>query len=128
MKTNILLSFDHDGKSKKTFKFVMIRVAVSIALFSLNFNCFSFTDRKFGVKARLSGALPITFGLIRTNTGNFEILQPSLQVLKIYATNCKFFFFSRLDDKSLGAAYHKYTFCRSCNSHSAIMHSCNGYW
>ncbi|XP_071794248.1 cytosolic carboxypeptidase 1-like [Asterias amurensis] len=44
-------------------------------------------DRKFGVKARLSGALPITFGLIRTNTGNFEILQPLLQVLKIYATN-----------------------------------------
>ncbi|XP_038077720.1 cytosolic carboxypeptidase 1-like [Patiria miniata] len=44
-------------------------------------------DRKFGVKARLSGALAITFGLVRTNTANFEILQPTLQVLKIYATN-----------------------------------------
>ena len=51
--------------------------------------CFFYVDRKFGVKARLAGALPITFGLVRSNTANFDVLQPTLQVLKIYAANCK---------------------------------------
>ncbi|PIK61389.1 putative cytosolic carboxypeptidase 1 [Apostichopus japonicus] len=44
-------------------------------------------DRKFGVKARLSGVLPITLSLIRTNSGNFEYLLPLLQVMKIYCSN-----------------------------------------
>ncbi|XP_077988802.1 cytosolic carboxypeptidase 1-like isoform X2 [Glandiceps talaboti] len=44
-------------------------------------------DRKFGVKARLSGALPITLSLVRNNTNNFKVLLPALQVLKIYVSN-----------------------------------------
>ncbi|XP_041464945.1 cytosolic carboxypeptidase 1-like [Lytechinus variegatus] len=44
-------------------------------------------DRKFGVKARLSGALPITLGIVRVNTGNLDLVQPMVQVLKIYSTN-----------------------------------------
>ncbi|XP_070542811.1 cytosolic carboxypeptidase 1-like isoform X3 [Ptychodera flava] len=44
-------------------------------------------DRKFGVKARLSGALPITLSLVRNNANNFKVLLPCLQVLKIYVAN-----------------------------------------
>ncbi|XP_072166605.1 cytosolic carboxypeptidase 1-like [Diadema setosum] len=44
-------------------------------------------DRKFGVKARLSGALPITMAIVRVNTGNLDLIQPMVQVLKIYCTN-----------------------------------------
>eukprot|EP00057_Strongylocentrotus_purpuratus_P005530 XP_003731176.1 PREDICTED: cytosolic carboxypeptidase 1 [Strongylocentrotus purpuratus] len=44
-------------------------------------------DRKFGVKARLSGALPITLAIVRVNTGNLDLVQPMVQVLKIYSTN-----------------------------------------
>ncbi|XP_071965777.1 cytosolic carboxypeptidase 1-like isoform X2 [Antedon mediterranea] len=44
-------------------------------------------DRKFGVKARLSGALSITLGIVRTHTSSFSILLPCLLVLKVYTTN-----------------------------------------
>lgn len=55
-------------------------------------------DRKFGVKARLSGALNVTANLIKQNLHNSKILLPCLQVLRVYSTNCKsfenlFFFF-----------------------------------
>ncbi|XP_033108379.1 cytosolic carboxypeptidase 1-like isoform X2 [Anneissia japonica] len=44
-------------------------------------------DRKFGVKARLCGALSITLGIIRTHTSSFSVLLPCLLVLKVYTTN-----------------------------------------
>ena len=46
-----------------------------------------FSDRKFCIKARLTGALLVTMTMVRNNTTNFRILQPTLQVLKIYTTN-----------------------------------------
>uniref|UniRef100_A0A8C9ZE60 Cytosolic carboxypeptidase 1 n=1 Tax=Sander lucioperca TaxID=283035 RepID=A0A8C9ZE60_SANLU len=44
-------------------------------------------DRKFGVKARLSGALNITVNLIKQNLQNTKLLLPCLQVLRVYSTN-----------------------------------------
>lgn len=44
-------------------------------------------DRKFGVKARLSQAVSVTLDLTKTHFSNLRILQPSLTVLKLYATN-----------------------------------------
>uniref|UniRef100_A0A669CTM3 Cytosolic carboxypeptidase 1 n=1 Tax=Oreochromis niloticus TaxID=8128 RepID=A0A669CTM3_ORENI len=44
-------------------------------------------DRKFGVKARLSGALNITISLIKQNLQNAKLLLPCLQVLRVYSAN-----------------------------------------
>uniref|UniRef100_H3DED1 Cytosolic carboxypeptidase 1 n=1 Tax=Tetraodon nigroviridis TaxID=99883 RepID=H3DED1_TETNG len=44
-------------------------------------------DRKFGVKARLSGALNVTANLIKQNLHNSKLLLPCLQVLRVYSTN-----------------------------------------
>ncbi|KAM9743726.1 cytosolic carboxypeptidase 1 isoform 2-T3 [Menidia menidia] len=44
-------------------------------------------DRKFGVKARLSGALNITTNIIKQNLQNTKLLLPCLQVLRVYCTN-----------------------------------------
>ena len=44
-------------------------------------------DRKFEVKARLSGALAVTLNLVRNHANYFKTLQPALYVLKIYANN-----------------------------------------
>ncbi|KAM9858621.1 cytosolic carboxypeptidase 1 [Aulostomus maculatus] len=44
-------------------------------------------DRKLSVKARLSGALNVTVGLIKHNLQNAKLLLPCLQVLRVYATN-----------------------------------------
>uniref|UniRef100_A0A674N0P8 Cytosolic carboxypeptidase 1 n=1 Tax=Takifugu rubripes TaxID=31033 RepID=A0A674N0P8_TAKRU len=44
-------------------------------------------DRKFGVKARLSGALNVTANLIKQNPHNSKLLLPCLQVLRVYSTN-----------------------------------------
>uniref|UniRef100_A0A3Q0R930 Cytosolic carboxypeptidase 1 n=1 Tax=Amphilophus citrinellus TaxID=61819 RepID=A0A3Q0R930_AMPCI len=44
-------------------------------------------DRKFGVKARLSGALNVTVNLIKQNLQNVKLLLPCLQVLRVYAAN-----------------------------------------
>ncbi|KAM6931144.1 cytosolic carboxypeptidase 1 isoform 1-T1 [Xenentodon cancila] len=44
-------------------------------------------DRKFGVKARLSGALNVTINLIKQNLQNNKLLLPCLQVLRVYSTN-----------------------------------------
>ncbi|EDO34305.1 predicted protein [Nematostella vectensis] len=44
-------------------------------------------DRKFCVKARISGALQVTMNMIRNNTTNFRILQTTLPVLKQYSAN-----------------------------------------
>ncbi|KAJ4940489.1 hypothetical protein JOQ06_026789 [Pogonophryne albipinna] len=44
-------------------------------------------DRKFGVKARLSGALNVTVNLTKQNLQNTKLLLPCLQVLRVYSTN-----------------------------------------
>ncbi|XP_034396462.1 cytosolic carboxypeptidase 1 isoform X3 [Cyclopterus lumpus] len=44
-------------------------------------------DRKFGVKARLSGALNATVNLTKQNLQNTKLLLPCLQVLRVYSTN-----------------------------------------
>ncbi|KAM9392828.1 cytosolic carboxypeptidase 1 isoform 2-T2 [Pholidichthys leucotaenia] len=44
-------------------------------------------DRKFGVKARLSGALNVTINLMKQNLQNFKLLLPCLQVLRVYSAN-----------------------------------------
>lgn len=49
----------------------------------------SFVDRKLCVKARLTGALQVTMNMVKNNTTFFKILQPALQVLKLYSANCK---------------------------------------
>lgn len=48
-------------------------------------------DRKFGVKARLSGALNATVNVTKQNLQNTKLLLPCLQVLRVYSTNCKSF-------------------------------------
>uniref|UniRef100_A0A8C2WMD0 ATP/GTP binding carboxypeptidase 1 n=1 Tax=Cyclopterus lumpus TaxID=8103 RepID=A0A8C2WMD0_CYCLU len=53
-------------------------------------------DRKFGVKARLSGALNATVNLTKQNLQNTKLLLPCLQVLRVYSTNCKLFYFFTL--------------------------------
>uniref|UniRef100_A0A8C5ELT7 Peptidase M14 domain-containing protein n=1 Tax=Gouania willdenowi TaxID=441366 RepID=A0A8C5ELT7_GOUWI len=45
------------------------------------------SDRKFGVKARLSGALNVTMTFIKQNLQNPKVLLPCLQVLRVYCTN-----------------------------------------
>ncbi|KAF7659266.1 hypothetical protein LDENG_00001000 [Lucifuga dentata] len=44
-------------------------------------------DRKFGVKARLSGALNVTVNLLKQNLQNAKLLLPCLQVLRVCFTN-----------------------------------------
>ncbi|XP_041369383.1 cytosolic carboxypeptidase 1-like [Gigantopelta aegis] len=44
-------------------------------------------DRKFGVKARLNKALPLTLGLIKSNLSHLKSLQFLLQVFKLYTNN-----------------------------------------
>uniref|UniRef100_A0A3Q2CGN5 Uncharacterized protein n=1 Tax=Cyprinodon variegatus TaxID=28743 RepID=A0A3Q2CGN5_CYPVA len=44
-------------------------------------------DRRFGAKARLSGALNITVNVIKQNLQNTKLLLPCLQVLRVYCTN-----------------------------------------
>ncbi|KAK7933804.1 hypothetical protein WMY93_004700 [Mugilogobius chulae] len=44
-------------------------------------------DRKFGVAARLTGALNVTVNLIKQNLQNPKLLLPCLQVLRVYSTN-----------------------------------------
>lgn len=43
-------------------------------------------DRKFGVKARLSGAMNVTVNLVKHNLHNPKLLLPCLQVLRVYST------------------------------------------
>ncbi|KAL2092592.1 hypothetical protein ACEWY4_012390 [Coilia grayii] len=44
-------------------------------------------DRKFGVKARLTGALNVTVNLLKQNVNNNKLLLPCLQVLRVYSAN-----------------------------------------
>ncbi|XP_072038260.1 cytosolic carboxypeptidase 1-like [Amphiura filiformis] len=44
-------------------------------------------DRKFGVKARLSGAIAITVGMLKVDDSNIKVSLPVLQVLRVYAIN-----------------------------------------
>lgn len=50
----------------------------------------SSSDRKFGVKARLNGALNMTLNLVKHNLQNYKLLLPCLQVLRVYSSNCTF--------------------------------------
>ncbi|KAK2899016.1 hypothetical protein Q8A67_010434 [Cirrhinus molitorella] len=44
-------------------------------------------DKKFGVKARLNGALNVTLNLVKHNLQNYKLLLPCLQVLRVYSSN-----------------------------------------
>ncbi|XP_051964232.1 cytosolic carboxypeptidase 1 isoform X3 [Xyrauchen texanus] len=44
-------------------------------------------DRKFGVKARLNGALNVTVNLVKRNLQNHKLLLPCVQVLRVYSGN-----------------------------------------
>uniref|UniRef100_A0A8D2JE85 Cytosolic carboxypeptidase 1 n=1 Tax=Varanus komodoensis TaxID=61221 RepID=A0A8D2JE85_VARKO len=44
-------------------------------------------DKKFGVKARISGALNITLNIVKQNLQNQRLILPCLQVLRVYSTN-----------------------------------------
>uniref|UniRef100_A0A8C9W1N7 Cytosolic carboxypeptidase 1 n=1 Tax=Scleropages formosus TaxID=113540 RepID=A0A8C9W1N7_SCLFO len=44
-------------------------------------------DRKFGIKARINGALNITVSLLKQNLQNHKLLLPCLQVLRVYSAN-----------------------------------------
>lgn len=71
------------------------------------------SDRKFGVKSRLSGALNITVNLMKQNLQNAKLLLPCLQVLRIYSTNCKSFFTCNVTLPSL-VKKHKLIKYRHC--------------
>ncbi|XP_062924897.1 cytosolic carboxypeptidase 1 isoform X3 [Mobula hypostoma] len=44
-------------------------------------------DKKFGVKARINGALGITLNLVKQNLQNFKIILPCLHLLRVYSNN-----------------------------------------
>ncbi|XP_067425438.1 cytosolic carboxypeptidase 1 isoform X2 [Emydura macquarii macquarii] len=44
-------------------------------------------DKKFGVKARISGALNISLNLVKQNLQNHRLILPCLQVLRVYSAN-----------------------------------------
>uniref|UniRef100_A0AAY4BLL5 Cytosolic carboxypeptidase 1 n=1 Tax=Denticeps clupeoides TaxID=299321 RepID=A0AAY4BLL5_9TELE len=44
-------------------------------------------DRKFGVKARLSGSMNVTVNVVKQNSHNPRLLLPCLQVLRLYSSN-----------------------------------------
>ncbi|KAJ8380906.1 hypothetical protein SKAU_G00016840 [Synaphobranchus kaupii] len=44
-------------------------------------------DKKFGIKARVHGALNITANLLKQNLQNHKLLLPCLQVLRVYSAN-----------------------------------------
>ncbi|KAM6958777.1 cytosolic carboxypeptidase 1 [Aplochiton taeniatus] len=44
-------------------------------------------DKKFGVKARLIGALNVTVNLMKQNLQNHKLLLPCLQVLRVFSAN-----------------------------------------
>uniref|UniRef100_A0A8C6YB50 Cytosolic carboxypeptidase 1 n=1 Tax=Naja naja TaxID=35670 RepID=A0A8C6YB50_NAJNA len=44
-------------------------------------------DRKFGVKARISGALNITLNIVKQNLQHQRLILPCLQVLRVYSIN-----------------------------------------
>lgn len=49
-------------------------------------------DRKLCIKARLTGALQVTMNLVKNNTAFFKVLQPALQILKLYSANCEYLY------------------------------------
>ncbi|XP_015217670.1 cytosolic carboxypeptidase 1 isoform X2 [Lepisosteus oculatus] len=44
-------------------------------------------DKKFGIKARINGALNITLNLLKHNLQNYKLILPCLQVLRVYSSN-----------------------------------------
>ena len=63
--------------------FVLWNSAISFSFF------FIFQDKKFAVKARLCGMLPITAGLLKRCQGNQHNLVTLLSVVKTLANNCE---------------------------------------
>lgn len=47
-------------------------------------------DKKFGVKARVNGALNITLNLVKQHFQNYRLVLPCLQLLRVYSTNCEY--------------------------------------
>ncbi|XP_029403167.1 cytosolic carboxypeptidase 1 isoform X5 [Mus pahari] len=44
-------------------------------------------DKKFGVKARVIGALTVTLSLVKQHFQNYRLVLPCLQLLRVYSTN-----------------------------------------
>ncbi|XP_006875943.1 PREDICTED: cytosolic carboxypeptidase 1-like [Chrysochloris asiatica] len=44
-------------------------------------------DKKFGVKARINGALNVTLNLVKQNLQNHRLVLPCLQLLRVYSVN-----------------------------------------
>nr|AAG37102.1 nuclear ATP/GTP-binding protein [Mus musculus] len=44
-------------------------------------------DKKFGVKARVNGALTVTLNLVKQHFQNYRLVLPCLQLLRVYSTN-----------------------------------------
>ncbi|XP_059118772.1 cytosolic carboxypeptidase 1 isoform X4 [Peromyscus eremicus] len=44
-------------------------------------------DKKFGVKARVNGALNVTLNLVKQHFQNYRLVLPCLQLLRVYSTN-----------------------------------------
>ncbi|XP_038190132.1 cytosolic carboxypeptidase 1 isoform X2 [Arvicola amphibius] len=44
-------------------------------------------DKKFGVKARVNGALSVTLSLVKQHFHNYRLALPCLQLLRVYSTN-----------------------------------------
>ena len=80
------------------------------------------SDRKLCVKARLTGALQVTMNVVKNNTAFFKVLQPALQVLKLYSANCKSIaMFSLL---STFSTVNEYIFF-STHWHQALQRKCH---
>lgn len=47
-------------------------------------------DKKFGVKARVNGALNVTLNLVKQHFQNYRLVLPCLQLLRVYSTNCEY--------------------------------------
>uniref|UniRef100_A0A8C6HPP5 Cytosolic carboxypeptidase 1 n=2 Tax=Mus TaxID=862507 RepID=A0A8C6HPP5_MUSSI len=45
------------------------------------------SDKKFGVKARVNGALTVTLNLVKQHFQNYRLVLPCLQLLRVYSTN-----------------------------------------
>lgn len=63
---------------------------VSVDKWAVPSDITSSSDRKFGVKSRLNGALNVTLNLVKHNLQNHKLLLPCLQVLRVYSSNCTF--------------------------------------
>ena len=58
-----------------------------ILLYVTLMKIFHVPDKRFAVQARMTGALQVSLNVAKQNPQNFKVLQPVLQVLKIYANS-----------------------------------------